>query len=117
MSTGKTELQDLLREAIKKAKEVSPRAVDDLIRCASEAAVAVAAVTDSAAILQAGASADQRQVDYRVPAPVEQKRQPSATHGPGDLSGELFGLAGPEAGPGKVRDVCQVGTPVASRFV
>ncbi len=52
MSTTQVELESMLREAVHKAKEAAPRAVDDLVRCASEAAEAVAAVTRDAAVLE-----------------------------------------------------------------
>ncbi len=52
MSTNAAELERLLREAVAKAKEAAPHAVDDLIRCASEAGRAVAGVTGGAAALE-----------------------------------------------------------------
>ena len=48
----KEEYKALLREAIKKAKEAAPGAVDDLVECASFAAEAVAGVTDGKAALE-----------------------------------------------------------------
>ena len=38
MSTASTEFESLLREAVGKAKEAAPGAVDDLVLCASKAA-------------------------------------------------------------------------------
>jgi hypothetical protein len=52
MSIAPADYERLLREAVHKAREAAPRAVDDLIRCASGAAEAVAVVTRDAAILE-----------------------------------------------------------------
>src|SRR5258708_1903647 len=52
MSPATADYADLLREAINRAKANAPRAVDDLLRCASKAAVAVTAVTGGAATLE-----------------------------------------------------------------
>jgi hypothetical protein len=52
MSTAPADYEQLLREAVNKAKEAAPRAVDDLVRCASNAAEAVAGVTGGAAALE-----------------------------------------------------------------
>jgi len=52
MSTPTADFAQLLREAINQAKANAPRAVDDLLRCASQTAEAVAAVTGGAAILE-----------------------------------------------------------------
>jgi hypothetical protein len=52
MSSPTADYADLLREAIKQAKENAPRAVDDLLRCASKAAEAVTGVTGGAAALE-----------------------------------------------------------------
>lgn len=46
------EYEALLREAIKKAKETAPRAVDDLVECTSSAAEAVSGVTGGRASLE-----------------------------------------------------------------
>ena len=52
MSTTLAQFESLLREAVNKAKEAAPRAVDDLVLCASKAAEAVASVTGGAAVLE-----------------------------------------------------------------
>jgi hypothetical protein len=52
MSTSTADYGHLLREAINQAKATAPRAVDDLLRCASKAAEAVAGVTGGAAALE-----------------------------------------------------------------
>ena len=52
MSTTHAEFENMLRDAINKAKETAPRAVDDLVGCASKAAEAVAGVTGGAAVLE-----------------------------------------------------------------
>jgi len=52
MNTASAEFENLLREAVSKAKEAAPRAVDDLVLCASNAARAVAGVTGGAATLE-----------------------------------------------------------------
>jgi hypothetical protein len=51
MTTTPAEFETMLREAVSKAKEAAPRAVDDLVLCASKAAEAVARVTIDAAVL------------------------------------------------------------------
>jgi hypothetical protein len=52
MTTTPAEFESMLREAVNKAKEAAPRAVDELVRCASKAAEAVAGVTRGAAALE-----------------------------------------------------------------
>jgi hypothetical protein len=52
MNTTPAEFESLLREAVSKAKEAAPRAVDDLVLCASKAAEAVGKVTGGAATLE-----------------------------------------------------------------
>ena len=52
MNTQTVDYADLLLEAIKQAKESAPRAVDDIVRCASKAAVAVNKVTNGLAVLE-----------------------------------------------------------------
>jgi hypothetical protein len=52
MSTSPAEYERLLREAINQAKASAPRAVEDLLRCSSQAAEAVAGVTGGAAALE-----------------------------------------------------------------
>jgi hypothetical protein len=52
MSTSTADYANLLREAINQVKANAPRAVDDLLRCASKAAEAVAGVTGGAAALE-----------------------------------------------------------------
>jgi hypothetical protein len=52
MNTTPADFERMLREAVSKAKEAAPRAVDDLVHCASKAAEAVAGVTGSAAALE-----------------------------------------------------------------
>lgn len=52
MSTETADYSSLLREAVRQAKANAPRAVDDLIRCATEAAKAVEEVTHGAAALE-----------------------------------------------------------------
>ena len=52
MSTSTTDYPHLLQDAINQAKANAPRAVDDLLRCASKAAEAVADVTAGAAALE-----------------------------------------------------------------
>jgi len=52
MTTTPAEFESMLREAVRKAQEAAPRAVDDLVRCASKVAEAVAGVTGGAAALE-----------------------------------------------------------------
>jgi hypothetical protein len=52
MNTAAADYAHLLREAINQAKANAPGAVDDLLRCASKAAEAVAGVTRGAAALE-----------------------------------------------------------------
>jgi hypothetical protein len=52
MSNPAVDYAELLREAVKQAKASAPRAVDDLFRCASQAAEAVDGVTRGAAALE-----------------------------------------------------------------
>ena len=52
MSTSTVDYKRLLQEAIDQAKANAARAVDDLLRCASKAAEAVAGVTRGAAALE-----------------------------------------------------------------
>jgi len=52
MTTSAADYTDLLREAIKQAKANAPRAVDDLVSCASRAAEAVVKATGGAAVLE-----------------------------------------------------------------
>lgn len=52
MSTANTEFESMLREAVTKAIEAAPRAVNELIGCASKVAEAVAAVTGQFAVLE-----------------------------------------------------------------
>ena len=52
MSKQKPNYEQLLRKAIKDAKEAAPRAVEDLLRVASEAADAVEKVTEGTAVLE-----------------------------------------------------------------
>src|SRR5262249_55303153 len=52
MSTPTADFTHLLQEAIKQARANAPRAVEDLLRCASKAAEAVAGVTGGAAALE-----------------------------------------------------------------
>ena len=52
MNTTPAEFEIMLREAVSKAIEAAPRAVDDLVLCASKAAEAVARVTKDAAALE-----------------------------------------------------------------
>lgn len=52
MNPSTADYAHLLREAINQARANAPRAVDDLLRCASKAAEAVAGVTGGAAALE-----------------------------------------------------------------
>jgi hypothetical protein len=52
MSKQKPNYEQLLRKAIQDAREAAPRAVEDLLRVASEAADAVEKVTESTAVLE-----------------------------------------------------------------
>ena len=52
MNTTTADFETLLRDAVNRAKESAPRAVDDLVHCASKAAQAVAKVTGGAAALE-----------------------------------------------------------------
>ncbi len=52
MSKQRANYEQLLRKAIKEAKEAAPRAVEDLLRFASEAADAVEKVTEGTAVLE-----------------------------------------------------------------
>ncbi|HVA48419.1 MAG TPA: hypothetical protein VNH11_18790 [Pirellulales bacterium] len=52
MSTPTADYSNLLRESVRQAKANAPRAVDDLLRCASESAKAVEEVTRGAAALE-----------------------------------------------------------------
>lgn len=52
MNNVPLEYGELLEEAITKAKAMAPRAVDDLLRFSSQAAVAVTKVTGGAAVLE-----------------------------------------------------------------
>ncbi|HVX16120.1 MAG TPA: hypothetical protein VHC22_33350 [Pirellulales bacterium] len=52
MSIPTADYTHLLREAVRQMKANAPRAVDDLVRCASEAAKAVDDVTDGKAALE-----------------------------------------------------------------
>ncbi|OWK37697.1 hypothetical protein [Fimbriiglobus ruber] len=52
MSNSTVDYAELLREAIKQARANAPRAVHDLLRCASQANEAVAGVTGGAAVLE-----------------------------------------------------------------
>ena len=51
MTIKSTDFERMLREAVSKAREGAPRGVDDLVRCASSAAGAVAQVTAGAATI------------------------------------------------------------------
>ena len=52
MSAPTTDYTDLLQEAIKQAKVNATRAVEDIVRLASKAAVAVTSVTNGQALLE-----------------------------------------------------------------
>ena len=52
MSSSAADYGRLLAEAIKQARANAPRAVDDLFRCASQAAEAVSGVTGGKAVLE-----------------------------------------------------------------
>ena len=52
MNTTTADFETLLRDAVNRAKESAPRAVDDLVHCASKAAQAVATVTGGGATLE-----------------------------------------------------------------
>jgi hypothetical protein len=52
MSTTAADYTNMLRNAVNQAKASAPRAVEDLVRCASNAAEAVAGVTGGTAVLE-----------------------------------------------------------------
>lgn len=82
MSSSTVGYADLLREAVKQAKASAPRAVDDLVRCASQAAEAVANVTGGQAVLEL---VPINQGDSAEPAYQLQLRKVASEAPPSDL--------------------------------
>ena len=84
MSTPTADYGRLLREAINQAKANAPRAVDDLLRCASKAAEAVTSVTDGAAALEL-VPINQDEEEGATPAYQLQLRKVGSEAPPSDL--------------------------------